>query len=67
MSKWFFNYDSGDMGFATSDSMGMSSDGDMLMRMGDNMVMNLDTGDLEMISGWPEDDSRRNPFDDDEE
>ena len=47
--------------------MGMSSDGDMLMRMGDNMVMNMDTGDLELISGWPEDDSRRNPFDDDEE
>lgn len=67
MSKWFFNYDSDDMGFATSESMGMSSDGDMLMRMGDNMVMNMDTGDLEMISGWPEDDSRRNPFDDDEE
>ena len=67
MSKWIFNYDSGDMGFATSDSMGMSSDGDMLMRMGDNMVMNMDTGDLELISGWPEDDSRRNPFDDDEE
>ena len=53
MSKWFFNYDSGDMGFATSESMGKSSDGDMLMRMGDNMVMKLDTGDLEMISGWP--------------
>ena len=67
MSKWCFNYDSGGMEFATSESMGMSSDGDMLRRMGDNMVMNLDTSDLEMISGWPEDDSHRNPFDDDEE
>ena len=66
MSKWFFNYDSGDMGFATSESMGMSSDGDMLMRICDNVVMNMDTGDLELISGWPDYDSHGNSFDDEE-
>ena len=56
MSKWFFNYDSGDMGFATSESMGMSSDGDMLMRMGDNMAMDMETGDIHFISDWSDDD-----------
>lgn len=66
MSKWFLIYNSDDIGFAMSDSLGLSFDGDMLMRICDNVVMNMDTGDLELISGWPDYDSHGNSFDDEE-
>lgn len=36
--------------------MAMDSDGDLMMRMGNNMVMDMDTGDIHMISSWPNDD-----------
>ena len=49
-----------------SDSLGLSFDGDMFMRICDNMVMNMDTGDLELISGWSDYDSHGNSFDDEE-
>ena len=41
MSKHFFDYDDGD--FAMS-------------RMGDHMAMDMDTGDIHMISSWSDDD-----------
>lgn len=31
-------------------------DGDLLKRMGDNMAMDMDSGELHIISGWNEDD-----------
>ena len=37
-----------------SDDMGMDSDGDMMMRVGDNMAMDMDSGELHMVSGWDE-------------
>ena len=42
MCNRFFDYDDGD--FA------------MLMRMGDHMAMDMDTGDIHMISSWSDDD-----------
>ena len=39
MGKHFFDYD----------------DGDLLMRMGDNMAMDMDSGELHIISGWSDD------------
>lgn len=36
-----FDYDDGDFIFA-SGNMGFDSDGDMMMRMGDNMAMDMD-------------------------
>lgn len=35
--------------------MAIDSDGDLLMRMGDNMAMDMDSGALHIISGWPDD------------
>ena len=35
--------------------MAIDSDGDFLMRMGDNMAMDMDSGELHFISGWPND------------
>jgi hypothetical protein len=36
--------------------MAIDSDGDLLMRMGDNMAMDMDSGELHIISGWPNED-----------
>ena len=36
--------------------MAIDSDGDMLMRMGDNMAMDTETGDFHYTSGWSDDD-----------
>ena len=31
-------------------------DGDFSMSISDNMAMDMDTGDIHMISSWPDDD-----------
>lgn len=36
--------------------MAMDSDGNFMMRMGDNMAMDMDSGDIHFISGWSDDD-----------
>ena len=55
MSKHFFDYNDGDYAHSISDTMAIDSDGNMMMRMGDNMAMDMDTGDLHFISSWPDD------------
>ena len=52
----FMDFDDGDIYFTTSDSMAMDSDGNMMMRMGDNLAMDMDSGDLHFVSSWREDD-----------
>lgn len=52
MSNPIFDYEDGDMIFQTSDNIGIDSDGDLHMRMGDNMSMNMSTGELHITSGW---------------
>ena len=56
MGKMFFDYDNGDFGFSISDNIGMDSDGKMMLRMSDNMAMDMDSGDIHMISSWSTDD-----------
>jgi len=51
MSKHFFDYDDGDF-----DNMAIDSDGNLLMRMGDNMAMDMDSGELHIISSWDDED-----------
>ncbi len=38
MSKHFFDYDDSDFAYTVSDNMAIDSDGNMMMRMGDNMA-----------------------------
>lgn len=52
MTKQFFDYDNGNFVNTISGNMAIDSDGDMLMRLGDNMAMDMDTGELHIISGW---------------
>ena len=56
MGKHFFDFEDGDFAFSISDTIAMDSDGDLMMRMGNNMAMDMDTGDIHMISSWPNDD-----------
>lgn len=37
MGKHFFDFEDGDFAYSISDNMAIDSDGDLLMRMGDNM------------------------------
>lgn len=55
MGKHFFDYDDGNFAHTISDNMTIDSGGDLLMRMGDNMAMDMDSGELHIISGWPDD------------
>ena len=56
MGKHFFDFEDSDFAHSISDNMAIDSEGDLLMRMGDNMAMDMDTGDIHMISSWPNDD-----------
>ncbi len=55
MGKHFFDFENDDFWFAISNNIAMDSDGNMMMRMSDNMAMNLDSGDIHIISSWSND------------
>lgn len=55
MGKQFFDYDNGDFAHTISDNMAMDSGGNLLMRMGNNMAMDMDSGELHIISDWSDD------------
>ena len=46
-----FDFNNGDFIFGDGD-VGFNSDGDMMMRMGDGMAMNMETGEMHLTSGW---------------
>lgn len=54
MSKHFFDFHDGDFAYTVSDNLAFDSDGDLLMRIGDNMAMDTYSGELHVISGWPD-------------
>ena len=56
MSKLFFDYDDGDFGFTISDNMAVDSNEDMMMRLSDNMALDMDSGDIHFTSSWNNDD-----------
>ena len=51
------DYDDGDIIYSGG-NIGFDSDGDMMMRMGDGLAMDMDTGELHIVSGWDDDDDR---------
>ena len=52
MDKHFFDYEDDDFACSISDNIAIDSDGDLLIRMGDDMAMDMDSGELHIISGW---------------
>lgn len=55
MGKNFFDYEDVNFARSISDNMAIDSDGDLLIRMGDNMAMDMDSGELHIMSGWSND------------
>ena len=49
-----FDYDDGDYIFRTSDSIGMDSKGQMHIRMGGNMFLDMESGELHICSNCEE-------------
>ena len=50
-----FDFNDGEFIFGSGD-MRFNSDGDMMMRMGDNMAMDMETGEIHITSSWDDDD-----------
>ncbi len=60
MCNPIFDYDDGDFIYQTSGNMGIDSDDDLHMRIGDNMSMDMVTDELHFNSGWKNDDDDDN-------
>lgn len=56
MKSGFWDFENGEMCKPISNNMAMSMNGDLLMRMSNNMALNLETGDIDFISSWEEED-----------
>lgn len=56
MRNHFFDYDDGDYCTSTSGDTAIDSDGNMMMRMGDHLAMDMDSGELHITSGWNDED-----------
>lgn len=50
-----FDFDDGDIIMGSGNTR-FDSDGHMMMRMSDNMAMDMDSGELHLVSGWDEED-----------
>lgn len=59
-----FDFDDGDFIFPLSkeSNIGIDSNGDLHMRMGSNMSMDMDSGDLHITSGWNNHDDEDDRF-----
>ena len=55
MSKQILDFDDGDLIFTTSGNIGFDSDGNMMMKMSDNMALDMDSGEIHFVSSWDED------------
>jgi hypothetical protein len=47
--------DDNDFIFSTSNTTGIDSDGNMMMRMSDNTIMDMDSGEIHFVSSWDDD------------
>ena len=54
----FFDYKDGDFIHTISDSIAMDSGGHMMTRMGDSMALDMDLGELHIVSGWLDDEDK---------
>ena len=56
----FFDFKDGDFCKSLSDSLGIDSKGDLMLRMSDNAAIDLKSGDLHLISSWDKDEKDKN-------
>ena len=43
MGKQFYDFEDGDFAYSISDDMAIDSDGDLMLRTGDNMAMDMES------------------------
>lgn len=55
MSNSIFDFDDSDFLFRNGDTA-FDYDGNMMMRMSDNMAMDMDSSELHLTSSWDDDD-----------
>lgn len=55
MGNSLFDYSDSDIAYSVSDNMAINSNGDYLMRMGDNMALDMESGEMHTISSWLDD------------
>ena len=53
MGKHIFDYSDGDYEITISDNVAMDTDGNLMLRIGDNMAVAMDSGELHITSSWP--------------
>ncbi len=51
-----YDFESGEIAHIISENMAIDGKGKLLIRMGDNMAMNMDTGNIHIVSDWDDDD-----------
>lgn len=56
MPKPVYDYEDSDFILNTSGNIGFDSNGDMMMRISDNMAVDLDSGEMHIVSSWTTDD-----------
>ncbi len=52
MGNPIFDYEDGDFIIRTSGDMGIDTDGNIQMRLGDNLSLDVDSGEVHFNSGW---------------
>lgn len=55
MGNSVFDYDNGDFIFIGSDNIAFTSNGNMMMKISDNMAIDMGSGDLHTTSSWSSD------------
>lgn len=61
MSKPIFDFDDNNTIIQTSNDNGFNTNGDFMIKLGDNLAVNTRSGQTHLVSGW------KNIFDDDED
>ena len=56
MGKLILDYEDGDLIYTLSDQTAIDLDGHLMMKMNDNLVMDMDSGELHLTSRWNTDD-----------
>ena len=56
MSRRIFDFDDGDYISFSSGNIGIDSDSNIMMRMSDNLSLDLDSGELHFTSSWNDED-----------
>lgn len=65
MTGPIFDYEDGDIIIQTGDNTGFDFDGHMHIKMGNNMSMDTQTGDIHITSSWKNNNSLWDDEDDD--